>query len=465
MAANTTTQTNITGIHFLLKTLAVFCVIIIAGFGIMAIQYGFSIRNGTEQWVNQLLYWMIQTNTTPEPGLSTVEDALGFYQAELGAMMTHMIIGGLVVSLGMLQFIPSLRRKYPYLHRLLGMLMMSGMLAVSVSAIVFLNSITKEQEIAGKSFYIGLWGLAVLSLILLTQSVLALLSKDFRGHMLWMGMAFACFLTAPFLRVNYTMVGSFETMTLNRLVQNSVGSSLAITLSLVMLWLIHTGDRDLPYRGEKSALQMPKSVVGMFAAFSAIAYAAAAWLASIGQVEHLSLRTENLWIILALWALAKIWITQQSVSCWQKGMQGGKPSVQYSIALLIGVLLTLSLLPFIDRSSFQGHAFYYSLIHFSAVELILLALALCTPAISTGRSLFTLASAATTWSASLMPLMMLGAVRQGLMIDEAFYSALGRVVSITILFSIGAAAIARPRLLPQWKQSGRKASSIKQAIH
>lgn len=431
-----------------LKALGLICVFIFISFGVLAIQYGFAIASGADQWANQLIYWLVQYDVAPEPGLPAVEKVLSSYQASLGTMMTHMIVGGLVVSLGLLQFVPSLRRKFLVLHRVNGAVMMLGMIGVSVSAIVYLKSTTMQDSVAGNAFYLSLWGLAVLSLIFLGQSILALISKDFRGHMLWMAIAFACFLTAPWLRVNYLAIGTFDSMTINRLVANSVGSSLAITLILAMIWFVHVGDRDLPYRGDRKAYKLPQKWVLIFAALSALFCVVGAVMVFTGSLEHLELRTQNLGFYLVAWAVVKVWQSRESVQCWSDGLLGHKPHQAYTLASLGSVVLTLSLTQFIDRSSFQGHALFYGLIHYVVIEILLLVLALSSSAISTGRHVFALCSASHVWVAAFMPLQMLLGMQQGLQGDEAIYSALGRLVALTLVLGICVGTVAQLRLLP-----------------
>lgn len=431
-----------------LKVLSLICVFIFISFGVLAIQYGFAIARGADQWANQLIYWLVQFDVSPEPGLPAVDKVLSSYQASLGTMMTHMIVGGLVVSLGLLQFVPSLRRKFTVLHRFNGAFMMLGMIGVSVSAIIYLKSTTMQDSVAGNAFYLSLWGLAVLSLVFLGQSILALISKDYRGHMLWMAIAFACFLTAPWLRVNYLAIGAFDSMTINRLVANSVGSSLAITLILAMIWYVHVGDRDLPYRGDRNAYKLPQKWVLVFAALSALFCVVGAVMVFTGSLEHLELRTQNLGLYLAAWTVVKVWQSRESVQCWNAGLSGQKPDRAYTLASLSSVLLTLSLTQFIDRSSFQGHALFYGLIHYAVIEALLMVLALSSSAISTGRHVFALCSASHVWVAAFMPLQMLLGIQQGLQGDEAIYSALGRLVALTLVMGICVGTVAQLRLLP-----------------
>lgn len=419
-----------------------------AGFGVLAVQYGISLHTGTDAWANQLIHGLLEMQLDPEPNLPTVEETLALYRASLGAMTTHMVVGGLVVALGLLQFVPRLRRNYRRVHRLLGGMMLLGMAAVSISAMVFLSRITMSQEIAGNAFYIGLWGLAVMSLLLLWQSLSALASKDFRAHMVWTALAFSCFLTAPMLRINYAWVGLSDPMTINRLVQNSVGSALALSMLVAGLWLVYVGDRDMPYRGQKDVWQLPRWAIRALIAGTVATLLLGTGFLLVGELDHLLVRKQDIAVLLAVWLASKVWLALESGRCWERGMQGQKPQGAFVAATVSGVALTLALASHIDRTTFQGHALYYGFVHYGVVEITVLLAACFTPALSTGRSLFTLGSAGNVWALALLPGMMTGAVRQGLQLDEAIYSALGRGVSLGLILSFSVGGIAVLRWLP-----------------
>lgn len=364
--------------------------ILFAVFGALTIQYAYAIFDNSKPWLYSVLYYLIQYPESFEPGYTTVNENLAKYRELMLSMSSHALLGGFLVILGTLQFIPALRRKHPKLHRILGAFLLLCMTVVCISGIHFLLVTTPSQNISGQAFYFTLFAVAALSLGLILQAVLAVASRDFRSHMVWIGLAFCGFLTAPLLRFNYLIVGGLDPQVLNRLVQNSSPTVLLQAFLLWLIWLTFVGDKDLPSRNTNQPLKtLPDGVVKLIA-----------WLAVLSLLSLAAgyLVTESqLSTILALFILAKVAQTVASIENWKAAIQGIQPTAAFSTSTAVSAAAGLLLASSIDTSAFTAHAIFYCLVHFAVLELALLVLAYTLPKLSTGVQVFSLCLSSMSW--------------------------------------------------------------------
>lgn len=370
-----------------------------AVFGLLTIQFAYAITTASLPWATSLTLAIVQYPAGTEAGLIGLEQAHEQYRALASTMSTHTLTGGLVVSLGILQFIPALRRKYRNLHRASGALLAVLMVAVSVTSLHFLAVIPPTHILAGQSFYITLLALSGLSLVFLMQAGLSALSKDFRSHMVWMGLAFCCFLTAPLLRYNYILVGAFDPQNINRLVQNSVPSVLIQGYLLFMLWLCIVGDKDIPNKSGQSTLAIPTKWLTILAMLSALSVLLLAGLhPTIVEPNFFTeTSTRPAWLLAIGVALLKCVQIFSSKEVWLRGLQGQKPGQVFTASTMASALGLLWFASQIDTAAFHAHTVYYGLVNFAVIELIALALAHLTSPLKNGTHLFALANASLAW--------------------------------------------------------------------
>lgn len=388
---------------------------VFAVFGLLTMQYAWAIVQGVHPWLHNLFITLLDYPQVGEPGLTTFEQNFAQYREVMASMSSHALLGGVVVLLGMLQFVPYLRRVKPRVHRTLGKVLALCMTIICLSALHFL-AVTRPSEIlAGQSFYFILLALAGLALGLISQAVLAVKSGDYRSHMVWMGLAFCAFLTAPLLRFNYLIVGALDPQVLNRLVINSVPVVLTQAFVLWMLWLTWVGDKDLPRRAKGvNLLTLPAVWAKGLAWASAGSLLALGLLATLGAFEaHLEVGKLAFLALMAAFVVSRVIQTVLSPQTWQAGMQGLAPMGNHALLTLAAAVGTVLLAFTFNTRDFYIHSLFHCLVQFTLLELAVLGLAYATPALSTGRRIFTLVSAALPWFWAGVPGLMLGLMTLG----------------------------------------------------
>ena len=103
-----------------------------------------------------------------------------------GALLTtHIVFGMIAILVGPLQFFTTLRKNYPYLHRLTGRIyLLSVLIAAVVAAILAINHniITQNRVVFGT----GLLGLAAAWLLTSGMALWAIKNRNFVQHREWM---------------------------------------------------------------------------------------------------------------------------------------------------------------------------------------------------------------------------------------------------------------------------------------
>lgn len=407
-----------------------------ACFGVLTIQYAIAVMGQDIPWLISLIDSVAHYQSGAEPGLKTIEESLSSYHQYMGSMATHAMVGGFVVMAGVLQFIPVIRRNHRQFHRINGVLMGLFMTAVSVTGLYFLYHMPLNGILAGASFYFALTAVALLSLGLLTQAALAISARDFRAHMVWMSLAFACFLTAPLLRLNYIAVAGLDEQFFNRVVQNSSPTILLQALVLMMLWYAWIGDKDLPTRTRSSMFTLPKNLPEWMS-FGAIAGVLITSVAIVFQNLDDYFVLGHGWGVACVLSVALVktcqaWMGKQT---WTRGIEGLSPTRQ-NIALTLAGCASWGLLAYsMNTELFYAQALFYTAIHLAIIELLIALIAFRTRALSTGRALFTLISACMSWFWTGIPAVAGLFLAFHFKLDMALTTALGLVPSVFLIFA------------------------------
>ena len=246
------------------------------------------------------------TNDAYPYGPASVHTMFPTYRKVLFAMSSHTALGGMAMTLGVLQFVPALRRRYPRAHRAAGGMVLLGVAASMAGAITYLSRRPLADIFASPSFGLALWALALACLSYVALAVLAIRRGDFRSHMGFMALMMATLLTAPVLRFEWTLFGMALPYDMHGINQGVV-TSLAVVTNLIMaLWKHHIGAKDLPMRQSVAVPSMGLLSVLAYSAMAVIAHEA--WLAPWG-LDLLSgwrANTERLPVIAALWGLPAV---------------------------------------------------------------------------------------------------------------------------------------------------------------
>ena len=216
-------------------------------FALLTIEHAIALAGGWLDLQTRVEAWL--TSEAFIFGEGNIRYTVPWYESALLRMTVHMALGGVALGLGVLQFFPSLRRRYPKWHRASGVVAWIATLLSMLGSLGFLAFVPMAKGSSGPAVHVGLWALTLLVLLLLWQAVLAAWSRDFRSHMIWMAMVFAGLATAPMLRIDwivfFPVIGSYGHEQVNLAVSAFVFMQ---TLAIMALWLSVVGDRDLRAR-------------------------------------------------------------------------------------------------------------------------------------------------------------------------------------------------------------------------
>lgn len=128
------------------------------------------------------------------------------YAAARWAMLVHTTLGGVALTLSMLQFSSQIRTRRIAFHRWLGRLYFALMTVSMVAAIVYLLGVTPIAFIGGTGFQAQLWLLAMGTLTSGYYALWAIRRRDVVTHRAWITLNISFMLTAPLLRVFWVLL-------------------------------------------------------------------------------------------------------------------------------------------------------------------------------------------------------------------------------------------------------------------
>lgn len=419
-----------------------------AAFGLLTLETAFSIWRHVPSLSVALTSAIISHDFTwgGDADYLTLKDILIQYYAHTGRMVLHIAMGSLVVSLGLSQFIPPLRRRYPVLHRRCGALLASFMVLSTGGAMVHLASVHKQGIFSGPTFFAFLWGLSIIAMFLLAQAALALLSRDFRGHMAWMAACFAAYLTAPLLRVDWMVFAKLMPLTLQR-VNAGCGTLVMVQgLFAMCFWLQWVGDADLPARRQVAASRWPRGVPRLLAIMTVGAALHEGVLAPLGL--GLLPGSSALPVAAIPWALATALAAAWSIDAWDGWMMGLPADSRFLMALLVSGAAAFGLglhLPQFSLDEFTRAFFWEGL---GGMQFLAAALAWASRPNSLGRNAWGIFSLFLLWTPALMLVIAPLLLQMGLQPSEALNAAgtlaVGAMATAGLMTGMGARLRWRP---------------------
>lgn len=408
-----------------LRRVLILLALLAALFAITAVEHAFALHRGATPWINQLLAASVGADFVHGERATTRYMAVHYVKA-LSSVGPHMVLGGVALGLGLLQFVPALRRRHRRLHRAIGAVVALAVLASMVGAIGFLAYVPMRQGASGPAFHLGLWALAGLTLVLLVQAGLAAWARDFRAHMVWMALVFAALATAPMLRVDWLLFGWASQRT-QEAVNMATGTLVLVqTVLLMTLWLHFVGDRDLPSR-PAPASAWPTWLTGLLTALSLLGVLHHGALAALGIDAHAAWRQAAdrpaLPAVLP-WLLGAAATLLLLPRAWGAALRGARPGgvLSAALALAAGGAIVHGLLH--DSSSLTRYAAQVFWIGYGLALACALAMARLAPLPSSGRNLWSLLALAFAWLPSQIDGGLLLGRMLGLGFDEAMAAAL-----------------------------------------
>lgn len=374
-------------------------------FGLGAIEYALALAAHRVPLLVQALGLLTSAEFALGPR-ATTQYMVTHYTTALGRVGPHMALGGVALGLGVLQFVPALRRRHPRWHRASGMVVWLATATSMAGAIGFLVYVPMRQGSSGASFHLGLWALALLTLALLSQAILAIRARDHRSHMVWMALVFACLATAPMLRIDWALWGRFSG--LDQETANMATGTLVLlqTLALMAWWLARVGDKDLPARATAPASAWPAALMAMLCGASALVLLHEAVAALLGWDALAAWRpaTDRLPAAgAALWVAGSLAVLGQWRGGWQRALAGhglGMGLVAGGVVAAAGAVL-IGLAHPTDTLNRTASAHFW--VGLGALQLLLLAAAQFAKSISNGRNAWALWWLMLQWLPSQLP--------------------------------------------------------------
>lgn len=126
---------------------------------------------------------------------------------EKSVLSLHMVLGGALLILGVLQFTPMFRKKYRKAHRAIGGVYILACFTMTFAAIYHLLHTGVENTYQGFAFNIQLWFLAISTIICQVLAIYFIKKKNFALHLGFQLYTFSAFLNAPIQRYDWVVFG------------------------------------------------------------------------------------------------------------------------------------------------------------------------------------------------------------------------------------------------------------------
>lgn len=154
----------------------------------------------------------------------------------------HNIMGGILMLIGAMQFVPVFRRRYPKWHRISGLLYITCATVGMLAAIYYMSHTPLSLMYDGFTFTFGVWFLAIGVLLSVWISIYHLIKKEIAQHQAWMAISFGLLLTAPLQRIMWVILGLMNPG-MRQLESEYAASSWLIPASFCVAYSIFTWNR------------------------------------------------------------------------------------------------------------------------------------------------------------------------------------------------------------------------------
>jgi len=376
-------------------------------------------------------------------GDGSIRYAYDNYHAGPVKMALHMALGGSALILGVSQFIPRLRRRYPKLHRGAGLFVWIATLLSMTGAMIHLTVTPMETVASGPAFWLALWLLALLTVFVLVQAIAAVRAKDFRSHMIWMAMVFACLGTAPGLRVDWVLFYWLLPYSHEWINLGTTGFVLLQTVFVMTVWLHWVGDADLPLKRGAGTSTSPLSALGEKVVLG-LSGAAALIALHEGILVGMGMDLFQMWRTpidvlpwtAAIYAVLLLVAMAQMPSMWRAAMQGAQPT--WKTGGLVSLVAVASIVTGLmaDRSTLATFSVAMVWMGYGVYVLCNLGMAVLSGAHRTGRNGWWTTSLALLWAPAFWPFLLLPGIGLGASFAEANYATLLAVPAVLAMAGI-----------------------------
>ncbi|MEL6345254.1 MAG: DUF2306 domain-containing protein [Myxococcota bacterium] len=378
-------------------------------------------------------------------GEGSIRYAYASYHAGPVKMALHMALGGSAMLLGVTQFVPRLRRRYPKLHRGVGVFVWVATLLSMIGAMIHLTVTPMADVASGPAFWLALWLLAALTLFVLGQAIASVRARDFRSHMIWMAMVFACLGTAPGLRIDWVVFYWLLPHNHEWINLGTTGFVLLQTIFVMTVWLHWTGDADLPVKrrimgAPELTTPLAERVVVGLSAMTAVVAVHEGVLVGMGLdlLQAWRAPIDVLPMIAAGYALAVAATMTRMPAMWRSAVQGAGPT--WSTGGLVGLIALCAIMAglYADQSTLATFSVAAVWIGYGGYVLCNLGMAALQTTSRAGRNGWWTTTLATLWAPALWPFVLLPGIGLGATFSEANYAAL---LAVAAVLAMGGVAV------------------------
>ncbi len=154
----------------------------------------------------ETVFAQMTSNDFAQEGGSIRTEMHTIYLANRMALQLHATTGAVMLFLGIFQFWTPLRERYPAIHRKLGLTYVLLAIPTSLGALVYLASVPPNQIFSGRVFMFALLGLALGTGLSTYMAYRTARQRRFEAHRAWMLQSYFYILSAPVLRVLWTVI-------------------------------------------------------------------------------------------------------------------------------------------------------------------------------------------------------------------------------------------------------------------
>ena len=289
--------------HLANASLAGLLLLIAVIFGVISASYPISLMR---QELPIATRWIMQAVSTDfiMGNCEAVRQITLNYTRGFAGIGVHTLFGGLALTLCALQFIPTLRRYSPRLHRTLGWAATVNIVLAMIGAMAYLWMTPATNNPSGEPFAAALWVQSITTIMALGLAIKSARQRDFRAHMGWMTLLMASLMSAPMLRLESVVVGRLLPLS-----GFEANAGLAVILMPQVVWMMawwmrRIGQHDLPLLRPGLTMSMPG--IQVLAAMGALLVLHEGLLAPWGwdALAHWRTAETRLPPLAAVWALS-----------------------------------------------------------------------------------------------------------------------------------------------------------------
>lgn len=321
--------------------LSLLALLIAALYGLMSMSHVWSLVHQQLTLSNQLLIKLASRDFVLGD-LNVGLVALRNYSRAFAGISLHTFLAGMGLTLCTLQFIPSLRRRWPKVHRVIGLFAALAVVGGMAGAMAYLYVTPAHDVFSGEPFEAALWVQAMTTLFALGMAIQAIRARQVRIHMGWMALLFASLLTAPLLRIEFAIAGNWLPY---NIAQANAGLAVILFPQAVLImswWMQHIGRHDVPLLPPQLSLPLP--------ALRVLAWLGVATALHEGLLAPLGLDliatwrspAERLPLIAACWAVSTSLLLPRLVHELPAILQGR--ALRYSTLVLMALAATGAML-------------------------------------------------------------------------------------------------------------------------